>query len=192
MNREQLEQEFNRLNISVHDFEAAHAYLEQYDPSSKLVLQEAIASAAVVAYARPFKWSNKGDAQQATAKVDIDLATIFDATQLAMHETIIRLRDQGVAHSDYDLKPTRRIRGPGSGAMSWSKMFSPLQGLDIPMFKAMAWNLNDHCVTRTIQLSRQLEELAAEGETSSGPISASERHEIVLRVGLDQFLPERK
>ena len=158
-NRAQLEQEFNRLTISAHDFTAAHSYLEHYDPASANSLQEAIASAAVVAYARPFSLNNPGKDKLSTRKLDWELATLFDSKQMAMHEIIIKLRNQGIAHSDFDLKPTRRLHGPGGGAMSASKLFSPLQGLDIEMFKVMAWALNVHCVTLGIHINRQIEEV---------------------------------
>jgi hypothetical protein len=189
--RQLLEQQFNRLNISEHDFSAAHSYLEHYDPFSAISLQEAIASAAVVAYARPFTSNRPGIEKLSTSKVPIDVTTLFDEKKLAMHETIIRLRDQGVAHSDYDLKPTKRLHGPGGGAMSASKLFSPLQGLDIPMFKVMAWDLKIRCTVLILNINRQIEELVDDSEQEPGPIIASDGHDVVLRVPLTKFLPDK-
>jgi hypothetical protein len=163
---DRLEREYNRLSISIHDFEAATSYLGLFDETSSYVLQDAIASAAVVAYARPFKGSNAGIEQLSARKLTFDLAEIFDAKQLHMHDTIIALRDRGIAHSDYDLKPTRRIQGPkGGGTMSEGKTFNPQEGLNIAMFRDLAHRLHVHCVTLKIEISQRLDEYFLKKQT---------------------------
>ena len=48
---------FNRLSISRHDFEEAHQYLKLRSEELHPFIQRALVTAAVVAYARPFKGS---------------------------------------------------------------------------------------------------------------------------------------
>ena len=50
-----LDAEFNRWSISKRDFEEAHEYLKAFDTNADGTIQRALLSAAIVAYARPFK-----------------------------------------------------------------------------------------------------------------------------------------
>ena len=73
------------------------------------------------------------------------------------HDKVLGLRHTGVAHSDFDRKPTSRVPFEGSGVIIRSKPFNPLsEGIDIEMFKSMAKTLKSYCVTKMIELNQSI------------------------------------
>lgn len=185
---EQLESDFNRVNLSSKDFEEAHQYLSGYSPDLSLVLQRALLTAAVIAYARPFT-KNRGHRDGlATARLPIAVADVLDHDKRALHNRIIDLRDRGIAHSDYSLKPTRRVARQDTAIMTWSKPFDILSELiDVQAFRDLAWAMHCHCVNAIFALGKQLQDqsttapLDARSELPDGAIS--------LRIPLSAFAP---
>ena len=96
---ETLTAEFNRLNISKHDFNEAHEYLEIFDSATDPIIQRALLSSAIIAYSRPFKPSY-GKPFEATKSISFP-DDLFDSMGISLHRRIIALRDQGLAHSDF-------------------------------------------------------------------------------------------
>ncbi len=187
MNAE-LESRFNRVNMSSKDFEEAHCYLAEFRANLPVVLQRALLTAAVVTYARPFKNSREGREGSASAKLPIDIGTLLSVEHIALHERIIDLRDRGIAHSDYSLKPTRRVARQDTAIMAWSKPFDILgELLDVNVFRDLAWAMHCHCVNAIFVLGKQLREqsmaapLDARGALPDGAIS--------LRIPLSAFAP---
>ncbi len=147
------EAEINRVNISVRDFEEAHGYLAAYDSNLEVVIQRALLTAAIVAYSRPFKKSRGGTDGQSTRSISSLFDASLDENQKSLHSKIIELRDQGVAHSDFDCKPTRRIPSAPKSVMMWSKSFDVLSHeIDIVSFRDLAWIRYHRCIERLSQL----------------------------------------
>jgi len=184
-----LESRFNRVNMSAKDFEEAHSYLAEFDPDLPMVLQRALLTSAVVAYARPFKKSRGAREGSASAKLPIDIGALLDGSQIALHERIIDLRDRGVAHSDFSMKPTRRVARQDIAIMAWSKPFDILgEFVAVKAFRDLAWAMHCHCVNAIFTLGKQLRNhsaaapLDARTELPAGNLS--------LRIPLSAFAPE--
>ena len=153
---EHLEATFNRLKLSERDFSEAHEYLERYPQASEIVMQRALIVSAIVAYSRPFK-KNYGSKADADTSLVLPPSFFEEQSDQALHDKVIQLRDEGIAHSDYDRKPTRRVEAQGRGFMTRSKPFDPLAELDdIERFKRIAWRLKFHCVDKMFIIDRQL------------------------------------
>lgn len=151
---QKLDAEFNRWSISKHDFEEAHEYLEAFDPSMNGTIQRALLSAAIVAYGRPFKRNDKNPKANRYISLPEDR---LDAASVQLHKKLLELRDRGIAHSDFDLKPTARVARTDVGMMTWSKPFNPLsEGINIELFKTLAWRLQHHCWDEMFRLNNQL------------------------------------
>ncbi len=151
---EGLEAEFNRWTLSRHDFEEAHEYLSVFDSHTDATVQRALLSASIVAYARPFsRHYENPKAHKNIPRPD----AILDSASLALHDKIIKLRNQGIAHSDYERKPTARVPIDSPGVMSWSKPFNPLsEGIDIAAFRALARRMQFHCWDYARALNHQM------------------------------------
>jgi hypothetical protein len=128
-----LDAEFNRWSISKRDFEEAHEYLNAFEPSMDGTIQRALLTAAIVAYGRPFK--NSFGVLKAKASISLPEG-FFNVICIQLHKKLTKLRDSGVAHSDFELKPTGRVLRNDVGLMTWSKPFNPLsEGINIDLFK---------------------------------------------------------
>lgn len=180
-----LNAEFNRWTISSHDFDEAHDYLKvisQFD--NQPVVQRALLSAAIIAYCRPFM---RSDGQpDAAAKISLP-SGFFDAERMAIHDKVIYLRNRGVAHSDFAIKPTSRVPTMVSGGvLTWSKPFDPLsEGIKFSVFQEMAWRLHVQCSTEMLHLEKVL---AREGEQQPAPEGAVIR----MTIPLSEFSPKKK
>lgn len=161
---EALTRTFRRLVIASHDFEEAHSYLFQFKSEYPIPLQSAIATAAIVAYCRPFKRSNPGADRKSDPRIEFDISEVLEDFELTQHLVVIDLRDRGVAHSDFDLKPSERLPSPEGGALSSSKRFSPLVGLDIELLTKMSHKLHVFCITQIIYTNRKISELVGKEE----------------------------
>lgn len=157
---EQPEAVFNRLKLSERDFAEALEYLERYPQVSDIVIQRALVASATAAYSRPFT-KNYGSKADADTSLVLPPSFFEDPTDQALHNKIIRLRNEGIAHSDYSRKPTRRVETEGRGFMTWSKPFDPRAEIDdIEAFKRIAWRLRSYCVDQMFVIDRQLKGLS--------------------------------
>ena len=164
MNREKLEQQFDRLSIWTRDFEEARDYLERYDPKADMVIQRALISAAIIAYARPFSVNKRGTEKRVAETVRLKLGDVLNTEQKVFHEKIISVRNEAVAHSDFERKQTRRVpataRTPTGvrGFLTWSRPFDVLSEItDIEMFVEMVKLLWHECHDRRMQINQHLE-----------------------------------
>lgn len=158
----ELEAKFNRLKISEKDFAEACEYLDRFSQEAGVVVQRALIVAAIVAYARPFKKSF-GSKAQAENSIDIP-KSFFTDDEKALHNKVITLRDQGVAHSDFERKPTRRVEAQGRGFMNWSKPFDPLSELlNTLLLRDIAGRLENYCVDQMFAIDQQLRVGSSEG-----------------------------
>jgi hypothetical protein len=185
---DELESQFNRVNISSKDFEEAHMYLVELRADLPMVLQRALLTAAVVAYARPFKNSRGSREGSASARLPIDVGTLLGVEEIALHERIIDLRDRGVAHSDFSMKPTRRVARQDAAIMAWSKPFDVLSELiDVQAFRDLVWSMHCHCVNAIFVLGKQLRD-----QSTTAPLDARAvlpDGAISLRIPLSAFAP---
>ena len=143
------ESKFNRTNLSKIDLSEAHTYLHELSNADSPNLRRAALTAAIVAYARPFKKNHDGGMGRAEAKLHANLELLLTPEEQALHNRIIDLRDRAVAHSDYSLKPTFRVQGevsPESGYVTLTVRFDLLDSeIDIEGFKRLARKLERHC-----------------------------------------------
>jgi hypothetical protein len=181
-----LDAEFNRWSISKHDFDEAHDYLKAFDPSMDGIVQRALLSAAIVAYGRPFK---RNDTNPKAARSISIPDEFFNDEQKALHDKVIGLRDRGIAHSDFDLKPTARVPRNDTGVMTWSKPFNPLsEGINIASFRDIAWRLHMHCFDEMSRLNNQMNGAPAPSIQSSPP---PEGATTIIALKLSEFVPKR-
>lgn len=180
---------FNRLNISRLDFEEAHQYLTAYSEDHDPIIQCALVTAAIIAYARPFKKS-KGNKADKVLTLPPDYFSHPDEAEL--HALLLELRDQGVAHSDFTRRPTGLLPSKAPGVMTWSRAFNPLSALhNIPLFKTMAWRLHCYCIEATQTLGM---EIMNSGPLAAGgpPISTRMPDEVLrLTIPLSKFFPDK-
>lgn len=155
---EPLEQEFRRCVISRADFEEACAYLDSHmeGEHDNLVLR-ALLSSAVIAYARPFSGNRSGGSAPASKKLPIDVEAILGPEELVLHGKVLSCRSKGIAHSDSEVNPSRRVPRRDSAVMSWSIPFDVMaQGIEAPKFRALAWRLAGECFQRMESIDKQL------------------------------------
>jgi hypothetical protein len=178
------EADFNRWKLSEKDFEEAHTYLSEFNTDLSMVVQRALLTAAIVAYARPFKRSRAAEGK-ASARAPTTLLDALDAEERRLHERIIGIRDEGVAHSDFDRKPTRRVARQDAFMMTWSKPFDVLgEDINIDTFKSMTWRLHMQCIQEMFNIHRQ-----AKHTPVAAPSNISGDGEVALRIPLSAFKP---
>ena len=188
-----LEAERNRVNISIKDLEEAHDYLNAYNNGLDVVIQRALLTAAIVAYSRPFKKNNPGSSTQSIHQISTLLEAPMDANQKTLHHKIIRLRDQGVAHSDFDRKPTQRVPSAPKSVMMWSRPFDVLsEDINVESFRDLAWKLKWCCVDRLFQINKEPQCPADSAglppgvQVENGAMAVTEG-EVVLRIKLSDM-----
>ena len=87
-----------RAVIAQGDLAQAHAFARELCVAGhSAVVREALTLASVVAYARPFKKSNGGEADRLIA---VDTIPQLSPADSALHDYVIGLRDTEMAHSD--------------------------------------------------------------------------------------------
>lgn len=152
-----LEAKFNRANISRKDFAEAEAYLRAYSDELSETLRRALLVAAILAYARPFTSNDSGIKGLATVRLTGNPKRILSSEEFRLHERILGLRNEAVAHSDYDRKPTWFIERLWRGSRNRSKPFDVLaETIPIDTFLAMCMKMWNHCTGTLYRLGREL------------------------------------
>lgn len=110
---------------------------------------EAILSAAIVAYCRPFK--NSRSKGQATPKLDV---ASLDAIQQqpALHALLETKRDTFIAHADWDARPTTFLRIEGDAVLRQSPMPSMYKGMNIDDFRELVKSVGYECRRKAFEL----------------------------------------
>jgi len=76
-----------------------------------------------------------------------------------LHERLLTLRHEALAHSDFDRKPTRRIKSLGPGFLVSSMPFDVLsERIDMKLFRSICTKMKNHCYDKLFQLDRQMKE----------------------------------
>jgi hypothetical protein len=100
-------EQFNRLSISVRDFEAAAAFAERAAATSPATLEhQALLFAAIVCYYRPFSPNERSQSAKADSSLRIGDFRTLNKAELEIHEVCKRLRNKALAHSEYEMNPT--------------------------------------------------------------------------------------
>lgn len=152
-----LEAQFNRANISNKDFAEAEDYLHAYRDELSDILKRALLVAAIVTYARPFTTNDGGVEGFSTGTLTGNPKQILSDEEFMLHEKVLRLRHETIAHSDYDRRPTRFVETVGTGFLTKSKPFDVLsETIDIAAFLGMCTKMKNHCTDTLFCLSGKL------------------------------------
>ncbi len=112
---------------------------------------------AVISYARPFKKSYKAD--RASESIEPPLDEVLTPDERRLHSRLLELRDQAIAHSDYKMRPTRRVPTPSlSGMMSRTRPFdvqSEIRSVDL--FRSSASKLAYWCTDQGIRVAKKMD-----------------------------------
>lgn len=100
-----MEKDFCRATISERDFEEAEGYLVEYPDSSSAMAQKAFLVAAVIAYGRPFTKNERNSNSKASARVPLINDHLLTDQEKHMHESLLRLRNKAIAHSEFEYNP---------------------------------------------------------------------------------------
>lgn len=153
------QQAANRLFLAFKDMQDAMRYLDAYAELDEMQRDrgdsfffdhcEAILSAAIVAYCRPFKFSRSKD--RAAPKLAADS---LDAVrqQPALHELLETKRDSFIAHADWNGRPTAFLRIDGDAVLRQSPMPSVHKGLNIEDFRELVKNVGYECRRKALAL----------------------------------------
>ena len=104
-----------RAQISQADFAEALEYLHAHRElaASQIALRRATLLAAIVTYCRPFLESAPGANAESTHRLSVSLTKVFDTEEMTLHDSVMRLRNQALAHSDHSRDQMRpRMDGP--------------------------------------------------------------------------------
>ena len=100
---------FNRLSITVHDFEDAIALLGEAGKFAEDVLaHEALLTCALICFCRPFTVNEKDRDAKASAKMEIGEFTDITAEEKKLHGDCMKIRNKAVAHAEWSHYPTKR------------------------------------------------------------------------------------
>lgn len=150
----------NRARLSSDDFEEASQYISRADHARDDVLRRALLTAAIVSYCRPFTNNSGGATKHATSQVSVSLRRLFTSGEQQLHGKLLSLRNEVVAHTDYDRKPVRRLKGTTAGFSMSGKPFELLsEQIDLKLFREMCEALKGHCFSAMMELNKKIVEL---------------------------------
>ena len=153
-----LHAQFNRATIAEKDFAEAEEYLRAYSETLADAIQRALLSAAIVAYARPFKSSDTGG--RSTPSLPSGATRSLGKEQRKLHQKLLAVRDKAVAHSSFSRKATGRAFGRKRGFVMWSKAFDVRGDVEnVSEFMDLVTSLRNYCVATAHQLNRRLLDL---------------------------------
>ena len=133
------EQIANKVFLGARDVAEAGDYLwslrelsrnrENLDEYRLRKAQDAILIAAIVVYARPFTTSFSNG--EAAKKLSPDNLALFDGLEdlQSLHEKVISLRNQAVAHADWSFHPTALV--PSDDVLGFYREFSRLNYMEL-------------------------------------------------------------
>ena len=157
-NRVQLEAQFNRAHISRKDFEETQEYLSSFRSRHRYPLKRAILLAAIISYCRPFTASRGGTHNKATSVLSGNPRSILSKQEYLLHDKLLSLRHEALAHSSFDRKPTGRVTAIGTGFLVQSRPFDLLsESIDVKLFRSMCEKMKNYCIDRLFDLNRHLE-----------------------------------
>ena len=152
-----LNAQLSRARIAKWDFEEASSYLMALHGRRIYVIRRALMTAAIVAYCRPFTQNETDSASKATPQLSVSLKELFEAKELELHERLLALRHEALAHSSYARKPVGRVEGNTRGFMLSGRPFDIVsQNVDHKLLLAMCAKLELHCENKMSNLNRHI------------------------------------
>ncbi|MEW6325160.1 MAG: hypothetical protein AB1515_07210 [Nitrospirota bacterium] len=155
-----LDAQFNRTRISEDDFSEAEDYLSAIRPKQDITIQRALLLAAIVAYARPFTKNKDGSGDRSAPYLQASPTKMLTPEEQLLHRKLINLRDEALAHSQYDRKAVRRTSGSAKGFVMQGRLFDILsENIDRGTFHAICSKMKRHCNNKLFALNRKLSNL---------------------------------
>ncbi len=155
---ERLRAQIHRMILSEDDFYEAEKYLLCFE--QKLIdnenIKRALLLAAIISFARSFLKSE--DHPKAVSKLPKNVTRIFlNDDERELHQKIISLRNQALAHSDYNYKPVIWSGGVENGFSFQASSFNLLsEEIDIKQFLLLARKLKGYCTSKQFELNSKV------------------------------------
>jgi hypothetical protein len=157
-----VEPQFNRVRISIKDFDETIRYLDAYSRKLSEPVRRALLIAAIIAYGRPWSPSKHSRDAHATDELLGNPKKILDGSGFGVHKRILDLRNKAVAHSSYSRNPTQRLKSvkksKSTGFIIASQLFDPLSALpensDILGFRSVAETMKRFCEDKLFELNK--------------------------------------
>lgn len=131
---ENLKRKLNRVSIALNDLEQAKKFLDKYlnivSSSRDDIVIEALLSSIVICYSRPFGKNYGKYNEKVMSENSINCRDYFecsDADNLALHNKIICIRNEAIAHADWQRYPTDSKRTATDIVVIKSKFYNILQ-----------------------------------------------------------------
>ncbi len=155
---------YKRVIIAFHDLNECRGYLnrllglnnEPAVPASDKTLRQALMTAAIVSYVRPF--SGNRPAADVEARLPADFEARLSEKQRNLHKHLIQLRNREFAHSDPDVSDVKVSVREGSLAMPVSDV--PRQELsdnDLKLLDTVCSELHLYLYDQIMTLQTQFE-----------------------------------
>jgi endonuclease III-like uncharacterized protein len=146
----------NRAYLSRHDFEECNKFLDGFIERNKDTIKEALLISALVAYARPF--SENKEHPKIINKIPLEKVTKpLGPEERKLHNKLMTIRNQAIAHSVFDKKPTGSII-QGVALVQQSKPYNILaESIDIKEMKDLSEKMITICDDIICNEQRKLE-----------------------------------
>lgn len=148
---------FNRAYISEEDFREAEGLLLALATGQSDEVRSALILAAIISYARPFTANKSVSSAGATPTLPLKPSKDLTQEENALHETLLRLRNKALAHSDYELKPVKRTSGQLNSFSVQTPKFNLLtEPINLPEFLLLCRKLKMHSARLSMNLNNKL------------------------------------
>lgn len=166
---------FNRSLISDLDFDQAVDFLYELRHGENLseIVQEALLMAAVISYARPFT-SNKSPQGEASKTLTPEARAQLTPEEQLLHEHLMSLRNELLAHSDYRRRPVSNVVHHETGFMVSAQCQNILHsGIDRDLMERMCQKLKHFCRVHMSDIAEQTRPTSSAGQANptSDPVT---------------------
>lgn len=154
--------QMNRARISKDDFSEAAEYLNAICNRYPLAVKRALVLSAIVAYVRPFTKNEDSKGNRATPFFKANPSRTLNQSEHELHTKLLALRNEALAHSQYDRKPIKRVSGSSKGFIMQGRPFDILsESIDYTLFRSLCSKMEELCVNQLFDLNRKLSALEA-------------------------------
>jgi hypothetical protein len=152
-----LHAQLNRTRLSSDDFDECSRYLTTLQECSGEWLQRGLLTAAIVTYARPFTNNNPRRIPDVTGSLSVSINQVLSLEEKKLHDQLIALRNEVVAHTDYSRKPVRRLEGALNGFSMNPTVFDLLgEQIDLKVFSGICMTFKAHCFSTLLELNEKI------------------------------------
>ena len=153
----QLKKQFYRARISLNDFEEATRFLAALRSTQRDVVRRALLTSAVIAYSRPFLNNERSPDSRATPRIRVHLRSVFTPEQKLLHEHVMELRNEAIAHAQWSKYPVRLVQSRPNGLVLQARFFDIVAArLNVRDFRDIARFMHDHCVREIFDINRRI------------------------------------